>query len=294
MLVAASEPVRLQPSSQWVVDYAEDSCRLGRLFGTGGDETKLVLESVGPGAMTMAATGRFVAAPPDELNVGARFLPLQAKPFFGVPGKIGKIHAVIWTFVPFAAKFEHDQHRIPSALLMVTGGASRAYPQRPDLAHAQIAQEASNGTAEFFSKITEIEVKVPHETAAVLETGSLAEPMKAFSACEHDLVKSLGLDPEVQDRVVRPPWPLSPWLTSTAFPESMVMTGQDGSVQVRAVIDADGRVKACTAQTEWAPEFKERICDGLRKNGRFAPAELADGTKVAAVYTTRVEFRIAE
>src|SRR4051794_12398815 len=100
LLVAASEPVRLQPSTQWVVDYAADTCRLGRLFGTGRDETKLVLESIGPGAMTMAATGRRVAAPPDEINVSARFLPLQPKPFFGVPGKIASIHAVIWTFVP--------------------------------------------------------------------------------------------------------------------------------------------------------------------------------------------------
>jgi hypothetical protein len=291
LLVAASEPVRLQPSTQWVVDYAEDSCRLGRIFGTGRDETKLVLESIGHGAMTMAATGRLVSASPDELNVGARFLPLQAKPFFGVPGRVAGVHAVIWTFVPLAAQFEHDNRRVPGALLMVTGGKP-TYPRRPDLKHALIEQEASKGTPEFFSKTTEIEIKVPRERTVILETGSLAEPMKAFSTCEHDLVKSLGLDPEVQDRVARPPWPLSLWLARIAFPERVITTPEEGSVQVRAIIDANGGVTACTVQTQWAPEFKDQICEGLRKYGRFAPAELADGTKVAAIYTTRVDFRV--
>jgi hypothetical protein len=41
LLVAAAQPVRLQPSSQWVVDYAENSCRLIRNFGDGKSKAKL-------------------------------------------------------------------------------------------------------------------------------------------------------------------------------------------------------------------------------------------------------------
>ena len=40
LLMAAAQPVRLQPSSQWVLDYAENSCRLIRNFGEGDQQTK--------------------------------------------------------------------------------------------------------------------------------------------------------------------------------------------------------------------------------------------------------------
>jgi len=57
-LIAAAEPVRLQPSSPWVVDYAENSCRLIRDFGEGKDKTKLAFESESPGEVDMLAIGR--------------------------------------------------------------------------------------------------------------------------------------------------------------------------------------------------------------------------------------------
>ena len=49
VLIAASQPVRLQPSSRWVLDYAVDSCRLIHTFGEGKTLTKLAFESDAPG-----------------------------------------------------------------------------------------------------------------------------------------------------------------------------------------------------------------------------------------------------
>ena len=46
---AADKPATvLEPSSQWVVDYAESNCRLIRMFGAGKDAIKLVFEQVAP------------------------------------------------------------------------------------------------------------------------------------------------------------------------------------------------------------------------------------------------------
>jgi len=77
LLMAPSEQVRLQPSSQWVVDYAENSCRLIRMFGTGADETKLVLESMSPDDIGMLVVGRQLGGVFAGTEVKARFLPGQ-------------------------------------------------------------------------------------------------------------------------------------------------------------------------------------------------------------------------
>ena len=101
MLAAASQPLTLQPSSQWVVEYGDDSCRLIRMFGEGPDQTKLVFESIAPGDMTMLVAGKPVSAPMDALNVGTRFLPLQSKPYYGVPAKSENHEpAAFWASVP--------------------------------------------------------------------------------------------------------------------------------------------------------------------------------------------------
>jgi hypothetical protein len=58
MLMAAGKPVRLEPSSQWIVDYADESCRLVRSFGEGSSKTFFQLESDSPGDVDMVLIGK--------------------------------------------------------------------------------------------------------------------------------------------------------------------------------------------------------------------------------------------
>ena len=79
VLVAASQPVRLQPSSPWDVDYGENSCRLIRTFAEGKEKTVLVFESAGPGQMDLLVVGNGLKGyGGDSDNVPARFLPSAA------------------------------------------------------------------------------------------------------------------------------------------------------------------------------------------------------------------------
>lgn len=57
LLVAAAQPVRLQPSSPWIVNYADESCRLVRTFGEGKSKTVLEFESEAPGRMDLLVVG---------------------------------------------------------------------------------------------------------------------------------------------------------------------------------------------------------------------------------------------
>ena len=70
LLISASEPVRLQPSSRWVLDYAENSCRLIRTFGDNKTAVKLVLESDAPGEMDMWPLANLWTATPKRCRRG--------------------------------------------------------------------------------------------------------------------------------------------------------------------------------------------------------------------------------
>lgn len=57
---AAARPATvLEPTTPWDVDYADNSCRLIRIFGTGKDALKLVFEQVAPRApLTVMLIGK--------------------------------------------------------------------------------------------------------------------------------------------------------------------------------------------------------------------------------------------
>ena len=59
----AREVRRLEPSSEWVLDYADESCRLARHFGTGGNRVILVMDQFEPGDwFTLTFAGALVRA----------------------------------------------------------------------------------------------------------------------------------------------------------------------------------------------------------------------------------------
>jgi len=84
-LANAAEPIRIAPSSPWVVDYAENSCRLIRHFGQGKASVIFALESEAPGALDMLISGKPLATSLQE--VPAKFVPLQTKPMLGEGGR---------------------------------------------------------------------------------------------------------------------------------------------------------------------------------------------------------------
>jgi hypothetical protein len=102
MLVAASEPVRLQPSSPWVLDYAADSCRLVRTFADGKQKTVLAFESAAPGQMDLLAVGNGLKGYSQDYDgVPLRFLPVGGKPLHGraaVSAESGA-PAILWSTV---------------------------------------------------------------------------------------------------------------------------------------------------------------------------------------------------
>ncbi len=289
MLMAAAQPMRLQPSSTWNVDYAENSCRLSRAFGDSKDAILLSLESEAPGQVDMFVVGKSLKSDSDK--VSGRFLPVQGKAMEGHVAQSPLGTAVLWSRVRFlpdelAEKLDERDE----------AATHRSAVRPPPIDLAEKAQiEASH--LDFAAKVTELEVDARSGRPLILETGSLGAAIKAFDKCSRDSLRDWGVDPDVEDGIVRRPW--SPhvldWFTSNDYPPAMTVSGQQSDVKVRLLVDATGKVTKCTSLSHFKEKsFDQVVCDKFMKRAHFEPAELSDGTKVPSYYVNHVIFRMAD
>jgi hypothetical protein len=290
LLIAAAEPVRLQPSGPWIVDYADDSCRLIRTFGEGKTKTMLALESEAPGEMDMLVIGMPLRSYDEEIP--ARFLPVQGKPMKGRAAKAAQSGepGILWSTVRL---LPDDVAAGVEKKMADRKSHPRLRPPSRDLAEQAALRSQRQ---EFASRTAELEIEARRIRPVILETGSLGEPIRMFDKCSKDSLRDWGVDPDLEDKIVRRVWAADPWrwFSANDYPVGMIREGKESEVKVRLLVDASGRVTKCTSLTHFdAPEFNQVVCDRFKKLARFEPAELANGTRVPSYYVNRVVFRMS-
>lgn len=288
-LIAATEPVRLQPSSAWVLDYGDDSCRLIRTFGEGKEKTTLVLESDAPNQMDVLATGKPLGN--YDADITARFLPAGSESFRGRSALTTSNGdpAILWPNVYLVPNplidrrvREYVGHNLKPAL-------------RPPPVSLAVQASYKAQRQQFAEKTTEVEIQTRWKHSVVLETGSMGNAISMFDKCSRDSLKDWGVDPSLEEKIVRPAWASDPseWFTSDDYPKIMATSGEESEVHIRLLVDASGKVTKCTSLSHFkAPEFNKAACDAIMRRASLAPAELSDGTKVPSYFTQRIMFRI--
>lgn len=288
-LAAAAAPIRLAPSGPWIVDYAANSCRLIRHFGQGKDATVFALESEAPGAVDMLVAGKPLATSREQ--VPAKFLPVQGKPTQGLVGETTDTHdpMVLWSTVRLLPDDAADAAEKREA-------DRKAHPEiRPPAVSLAEQAERKAERQEFAVKSTALEIDTRRDRPVILETGSLGGPIKMFDQCSRDSLRDWGIDPDLEDKIVRPVWAPDPskWFSASDYPRDEMVRGEESVVKVRLLVDAAGRVTKCTSLSHFKlPEFNKIVCDKFTVRARFEPAELADGTKVPSYYVNKVVFRL--
>jgi TonB family protein len=290
LLIGAAQPLRLQPSSPWVVDYAANSCRLVRTFGEGKNTTKLAFESAAPGEVDMLVFGKPLST--FDEKVAARFLPVGGKPF---DGRVAETvtngdPAILWSHF----------RMLPQAFAEKLDAKDRERREHPGVRPPPISladqEERKSQRRAFAAAATALEIEPRRNRTVILETGSLGAAIAKFDECGRESLRDWGVDPDLNDKIVRPAWAVNPnqWLFESDYPTDMLRRGKESEVAVRLLIDATGKVTSCTSLSHFAEEEFNRItCDRIKERARFEPAELSDGTKVPDYYTRRVVFRIA-
>lgn len=286
----AAPPIHLAPSTPWVVDYAENSCRLIRHFGEGKDETIFALESEAPGALDMLVIGKPVEA--FDREIPAKFVPLQKEPMKGLAGESADKHLPVVLFSTVA--FLPDE---AAAAEKQRKDERKAHPNVRPPAESLAEQAAKKAQRDAFAaNTTAIEIDARRNRPLFLDTGPLGDPIKMFDQCSRESLRDWGVNPDVEDKIVRPVWAPNPaaWFSADDYPRDMLMRLKESVVKVRLLVDATGRVTKCTSLSHFQEtEFNTITCNKFMARAHFEPAELADGTKVPSYYVNKVIFKLA-
>lgn len=269
----AAETV-LEPSDKWVLNYANDSCRLARSFGKDDDQVVLILDQYQPaGVMDLSLVGtRFKRFTVPRVPVSVTFGPaLPAGELRdGITGTLGPEKTAIIMTGPRDILNRSTSHRVAGTL-----------------------EEWQHSTAEQQAAITEAHIAVS-SMRFTLHTGSLKAPLDAMRTCMANLVRDWGLDPAQQyalSRRVAVKGMPGTWLTSNDYPKGALAKGENAIVRFRMMVGADGMPTQCfVQQATMSPEFIKLTCDLLMKRARFTPALDAAGKPVASFYTNAVRW----
>lgn len=289
LLVSATQPVILQPSTRWILDYADNSCRLTRQFGSGETAATLLFESDAPDELDMLVIGRPFSTGANEVSV--RFPPNESKSTMGEVAKAAdnKSPAILWSAVTLLPPDVED-------FLDKLRAARRSRPGvRPPPLDPSVDANLRAARLAFAARAMRIEIATRRNRPVILATGSLGEPIRMLDKCSRDSLRDWGVDPSLEDRVARRVWSRDPslGLSPEDYPTKMLRSLSESVVKFRLLVDASGKVTKCTALSHFdAPEFNRVVCDKITQRAKFEPAELQDGTKVPFYYVNRVIFRI--
>lgn len=280
----ARDVLRLQPSTRWVLDYAEENCRLARNFGEGKERVTLVIDQFAPGDWFRIT----LAGKPLRVNNMARLD--KAKLRFGPHEPESEITAKVGTT------------EAGEPVLLVNGTLRLAPLTEEERAAAKAAAEdgrrfepAPIGPARE-AAATWLELTKAMRRDVILETGPMAKPLAALRGCSWDTVKFWGLDVEQQKTLTRKPRstrsPMT-WFNANDYPTSMIRDGYEGVVNFRLLIDAAGKPTSCKIQISTHPKaFDDAVCRAVMKRAEFEPALDAQGQPAPSYWVSTVHFRL--
>lgn len=279
----AAEPLRMAPGSQWHLDYADDSCRLGRTFGSGADTGMVYFERYGPGD-------------PFNLVVAAKALQSVDEDFtlqvqFGDQEEVQEPGFFVGEFGDFgpALIFSSMSIRRPGSFGLKGKQLEQYFEAREKdpVPPVAAAQERA---------VTWLSISRGRRHYVTFDLGPMAEPFAAMRGCTDDLLKQWGIDVARHVTLSREPKPVnSPgtWLTSDDYPYKMLRTGQRGIIQFRMIVDETGKPESCHIQQSTRPkEFDDVVCKRLMERASFEPALDAAGLPLKSYYRSTVVFRI--
>ncbi|MEP9359901.1 energy transducer TonB [Sphingomonas sp. KR3-1] len=267
---AQDKPIdTLTRSSQWLVNFDDDSCQLMAEFGP--PEDRMVLK------FTRYSTGDStdIAVIGNRLKNGSTWFDVSFDFGLGKPttrqaagGSQGTMPAI------FVVGVRYDG---------LDSGARDQGDPFPDLTPAQEAA------------ITGVKVAVSGKKPFRLQFGPLDRPMATMRRCITDLVQSWGYDPVVIKGLSRRLKPIvSPgsWFSSDDFPDQAMAGGHNGLLRFRLDIDEKGGVAGCHILDRTDPDdFAKVTCNRLTKNAHFKPALDANGKVVRAFYLGSISWK---
>lgn len=279
---AASEP-SLAPSGPWRLDYSDDSCALARTFGEADQSVTMILRRFEPNnGFRMILVGRRFRRARLGREAAFRFGPIEEEQELGYfPGDVSGIPALILFGEMRIAPLTEEQRVELEALTEENEDHAFEYPQIDSQRYQAVEYLSvdASGSGDF-----------------QLELESFGDAYDAFDTCMDELLTHWRIDVDAHRSLTRPAVPVeSPgrWLTPSDYPTDMLRESQQGLVDFRLDVDAEGNVTDCHIQQSTRPVgFDDAVCNGLKNRARFEPALDADGNPIASYFVSSVRFQM--
>lgn len=276
MLAAAparAEPVVIQPSSPWNVDFGDDKCRLARFFGEGEYRHLLSFEmywpDVGAGMMVAGpAMKPFASLRQTDLQFYAAQAPRETEPFGGRAGEYGD--ALIYS----------------SVRLTESGSPQESYE---DVETSLPGLDTAFGEKAGFVRLKQGRAEIR------LETGPMGKAFELLNQCTLGLVESWGLDPEKHRTLTR----MARWTNSRAlvrriqesYPIAALSTGEQGILRMRVIVSETGTVESCTLLKATVTRNLDSPACKFMQRATFEPALDAEGKPMRSYFVTSITYR---
>jgi Gram-negative bacterial TonB protein C-terminal len=287
-VLAAPTELHLKPTSKWNVNYADDYCRLARIFGDGDQQVVLFMDRYSPSeAFRLTFSGKLVKTSDIKQKIKLHFGPSEEKQEVAfTAGEMNK--------------------KMPA--LIIDSALTIAPRSSAELEAKILAEKNKNFDPDSYSylpigaaretAVTFLAMGAPLRKHLVLETGSMGKPMAALQTCMDELVTHWGVDVKRHAELTRRAVPLissGKWLSASDYPMGLLNKGQPGIVNFRLSIDDKGVPSACHIQITLRERgFDDAVCKALIRKARFKPALDADKLPIASYYLSTVRFQIPD
>jgi hypothetical protein len=277
----AKDPIVLEPTSPWRLDFAAERCSLIRRFG-GETGVTLQIDSYGRKDDYQVT----IAGPP--IKVGKRVMAEARMAFDADSEPREPIYLMQGTSGDFGAVSFNSNFSIETRLL---GDEFSEFGRENKRWTIDMLRRYAEARVEFVPRIRTMTLDFELGSAISLRLGAMDRPMAAMAQCLDDLIGSWGFDVAAHDAIQQQarPKPETVKHVQKYFPPRMLATGISAMVPVRLKIDEKGEASNCVVQlAEVAEDFKLAVCERIAR--MFDPAIGPDGNPVASLYFTNVRY----
>lgn len=288
------EPLRLAPSSKWHLDYAKDSCRIGRSFGEGEQKVTILIDRYEPGdPFRLQLIGKPVRTRKPDGTAQLRFGPvgtMQERSYYSANASDKTPAIVLRGAMRIIPQPDEPEFEYAAGADADDDEAAAEKAARIAIAKAKRITPAEEAVATF------LEVRKPARQPLILETGPLDKPLAAMRQCTDELLDHWGIDVAKHATLSRPVVPKGNpgrWVLPGDYPPGKAWMGQRAIVMFRLDVDANGSVSGCHIQNSIGDKvFDEAVCDALKRRARFEPALDSDGRPIPSYWLNTVNFHV--
>lgn len=273
---AGKNITRLDPISEWNIDYGDNRCRLLRVFGPKEDRHVLFFVQSSPGSsfsMTLAGPEVKLFANSRRAYMGLREDVIMRKLDRAGRGTVNGFGPAM-ILSSFALGRTADETQTDTTRKMRSAGI--------DL-----------GKAESAERVT---LKLNRRVLS-FETGPMKAPFEALNACTSSMMADWGLDAE-RHQGYHPAQLTNGKAVARAvankYPRKALSKGESAIFQIRLIIEPDGKVSNCHLEQNTIANSLDGApaCDITMATAEFTPARDADGETMRSFYTTSVTYSI--